>query len=479
MARRNRTAKLPYMPHKQMNRLLPFTTAPLYHALALLATGDAARFHMPGHKGQPVFNSYAEVFAIDFTETYGTGNLYLGDGPIRDAERAAMRYWDAADCFFLTGGSTQGILSMLACAVGAGGSVLLDRECHKSVCHACALLDITPYFFQAPLLEPFAISGALPVNEAEQALIAHPEIRAVLLTSPTYYGVCRDVPAFADLCAAYGKLLLIDGAHGAHFPALGLAAPVAQGADMAVLSVHKTMPCLGQGAVLLSGERVDHRSLRENTALFGTSSPSYPIMASIDLARAYMEGSGRVDYHRAAETCAELRRFVTDRTCFSALSTEDFTALDPCRLTICTVGTDLTGHALADELWSEFGVACEMADARNAVFILTCSDSAVSIWRLKRALRRLSRRRRETLPPHRAAPLPNAARVMSVRQAWFSKHGRVEAAAAAGLICARPVTPYPPGVPLLWPGEKITNAHIELIRERWYNEIGEIDVVIP
>ncbi len=478
MLRRKRPSQRGQLTYRQINRLLPFTGAPLFHALQLLATGDSARFHMPGHKGEPLFHTFAEVFAIDFTETYGTGNLYLGDGPIRDAEVAAALYFGAADCFFLTGGSTQGIMAMLAAAVGRGGSVLLDRECHKSVCHACALLDITPYFVSAPLLEPFAVSGELPAQAVEQQLVAHPDIRAVLVTSPTYYGVRRALPALADLCRAFGKLLLVDAAHGAHFPAVGLPAPIAEGADMAVLSMHKTLPCLGQGAVLLSGKGVDRRALRENTALFGTSSPSYPVMASIDLARAYTEGPGRDAYRRSAEACAALREYIGRRTGFTALDETHFPALDPCRLTVCTAGTDATGHRLADMLWSEYGVACEMADDRNAVFILTGADTGASLHRLRRGLRRISARRHETLPPSAAAPFPPAERVMRVRDAWFANTGRVEPAAAEGLVCARPVTPYPPGVPLLWPGEKITRAHIELIRERWYNEIGEITVVI-
>lgn len=478
MPQRKRPPQRAHLTYRQINRLLPFTNAPLFHALQLLATGDSARFHMPGHKGEPLFNTYAEVFAIDFTETYGTGNLYLGDGPIRDAEVAAALYFGASDCFFLTGGSTQGIMAMLATAVGKGGSVLLDRECHKSVCHACALLDITPYFVSAPLIEPFAVSGELPKDAVERALLDHPDVKAVLVTSPTYYGVRRALPELADLCRAYGKSLLVDAAHGAHFPTVGLPAPIAEGADMAVLSMHKTLPCLGQGAVVLCGAGVDKRALRENTALFGTSSPSYPIMASIDLARAYTEGPGRAAYRRSAETCEELREYIARRTGFTPLTPAHFPALDPCRLTVCTAGTDATGHQLADMLWSEYGVACEMADDRNAVFILTGADTAASIYRLRRGLRHISNRRRETTPPRPAAPFPPAERMMRVRDAWFAQTGRVEPAAAEGLVCARPVTPYPPGVPLLWPGEKITRAHIELIRERWYNEISEITVVI-
>ena len=478
MFRHRQPSRHSHLSRGQINRLLPFTGAPLFHALQLIATGDSARFHMPGHKGEPLFNTYAEIFAIDFTETYGTGNLYTGEGPIRDAEVAAALYFGASDCFFLTGGSTQGIMSMLATAVGRGGSVLLDRECHKSVCHACALLDITPYFVTAPLIEPFAVSGDLPLDAVERQLIDHPDIKAVLVTSPTYYGVRRALPALADLCRAFDKRLLVDAAHGAHFPAVGLPAPIAEGADMAVLSMHKTLPCLGQGAVVLSAKGVDKRALRENTALFGTSSPSYPIMASIDLARDYTEGKGRASYRRSAEACGEMREYVERRTGFTPLTPGHFPALDPCRLTVCTAGTDVTGHQLSDMLWSEYGVACEMADNRNAVFILTGADSAASLHRLRRGLRRISNRRQETLPPSPASPFPPAERVMGVRDAWFSHTGRVVPAAAEGLVCARPVTPYPPGVPLLWPGEKITRAHIELIRERWYNEISEITVVI-
>ena len=166
------------------------------------------------------------------------------------------------------------------------------------------------------------------------------------------------------------------------------------------------------------------------------------------------------------------------RTGFTPLTENDFPALDPCRLTVCTAGTDTTGHRLADMLWSEYGVACEMADDRNAVFILTGADTPSSLHRLRRGLRRIARRRHAAVPPAPAASFPPAERVMRVRDAWFAPTGRVEPAAAEGLVCARPVTPYPPGVPLLWPGEKITRAHIELIRERWYNEISEITVVI-
>lgn len=201
-------------------------------------------------------------------------------------------------------------------------------------------------------------------------------------------------------------------------------------------------------------------------------------MASIDLARAYTEGPGprRLPSARR-ETCGELREYIARRTGFIPLTYEYFPALDPCRLTVCTAGTDATGHQLANMLWSEAGVACEMADDRNAVFILTGADTAGAVHRLRRGLRHISRRRREALMPAPAAPFRLRARHARARCVVLADRPG-GAAAAENLVCARPVTPYPPGVPLLWPGEKITRAHIELIRERWYNDISEITVVI-
>ncbi len=459
---------------KNFKDTIPDATAPLFHAMNLLSEGGSARFHMPGHKGEPIFQTFAEVFAIDFTETYGTGNLYTGEGPIREAERAAARFYRADDCFFLTGGSTQGVLSMIAAAAPPGGALLVDRACHRSVCTALALLDLTPHFIVPPVLEPFGIPSALTPDAVEAALDAHPEATALLITSPNYYGICQPVEQLAGLCHARGKLLLVDAAHAAHFPAVKMPSPVQRGADCAVLSAHKTLPCLGQGAYLIMGGRIDRGSLREATALFGTSSPSYPILCSLDLARAWAEGQGAAAFHQSARTCASLRSQLNE-TPFLALDpamTPD--ALDPCRLTVCTAGTRLTGHMLADALFGGFSVACEMADMRNVVFLLTGADSPVSILRLRQALMKLSKRAGQVPLPDRVAAPPLPVRRMRVRQAWFAPRETIAVVDALGRVCARPVSPYPPGVPLLYPGEEIGAAQIEMLLERCYNRVEAV-----
>ena len=460
---------------KRFKDTLPDATAPLFHAMNLLSESGSARFHMPGHKGEPIFQTFSEVFTIDFTETYGTGNLYTGEGPIRAAELAAARFYHAADCFFLTCGSTQGVLSMIVAAVAPGGALLVDRVCHKSICTALALLDLTPHFLVPPEIEPFGIPSALDPAAVEAALDAHPEASALLVTSPNYYGVCQPLEALAGLCHARGKKLLVDAAHAAHFPAVRLQTAVQQGADYAVMSAHKTLPCLGQGAFLLLGEGADGEALREATSLFGTSSPSYPILCSLDLARAWAEGQGASSFRLSADACAGIRRLVAYETPF--LTLEPFMVpyqLDPCRLTVSTAGTNLTGRALADTLFGEFTVACEMADDRNVVFILTGADSAGSVMRLRQAIAKLAKRVQPAPLPEPAGAWELPVRRMPVREAWFAQRENIPVADALGRICARPVTPYPPGVPLLYPGEEIGAAQIELLRKRCYNRVEAV-----
>ena len=442
-------------------------SAPLYDALRALAARDTARFHMPGHKG---VSADCFPFSIDYTETYGTGNLYEDEGPITHAERAAAQYYHANDCLFLTGGSTQGVLTLLATVCRTGSEVLLDRNCHRSVCHALALLDLTPRFIQTDPDPVYGFCRPLTAAQAAAALDAHPACRAFFLTSPNYYGVRQPLREIAAVCRARGVPLLVDCAHGAHFPALGLPTPVEEGAAACVMSAHKTLPALGQAALILSDGTLDHRELRESSRLFGTTSPSYPILASIDRARDWLE---QTDWRPVAEAARALHEHLYASTPFFPLTERDY-AIDPTRLTVCTAGTDLSGYEMADRLYQEYNIAVEMADSRNIVCILTPFDLDGNLDRLTRALDALAltaagRPLPDPLPP---LPAPRAAR--TVRQAWFAPRETVPLDRAAGRVCARPVTPYPPGVPIVLPGEEITAEHVVFLQKICYNEDCEV-----
>ncbi len=449
--------------------------ARLYQALKQQAARKAARFHMPGHKGRPILPELGHPFEIDYTEIEGTGNLYAGDEPILSAERDAARYYGAADCLFLTGGSTQALMTAIGAAVPAGGTLLVDRNCHKAATHAMALLDLTPEFVVPRALDASGLPGLLDPGEVEQAFARAPQAAALLVTSPNYYGVLQDIPALAEICHRHGVPLLVDAAHGAHLKAVGLPSPIEQGADLAAVSTHKTLPALGQSAVLLSSGRISFDVLLDTAPLFGTSSPSYVLLASIDLARAWLEGDGAAAYARSAQRVASLRREIGNATVFSALSDGD-APLDPCRLTVDCRGTNVTGHELNRVLHEEFAIDAEMADRDHVVFICTGADTTRDYARLMGALRDTRFRgapyRMSSLPP-----FPAPQRACSVRQAWFSARHEVPVAEAAGCVCARPLTPYPPGVPLVYPGERIGQVHIEFLQHGWYTDTVSICVM--
>ncbi len=448
--------------------------AALYQALRQRAATKAARFHMPGHKGRPAYPLPSNLFSIDYTEIDGTGNLYEGDEPIRSAEQRAAHVLGASDCLFLTGGSTLALQTALAAVVPAGGSLVVDRNCHKAVTHTMALLDLTPHFvFPEPL--PSGIPGRIDPDDAARQLDAHPESCALLVTSPNYYGVLQDIPALAAVCHRRGKPLIVDAAHGAHLKAVCGQSVIEQGADLAAVSTHKTLPALGQSAVLLSSGHIPFSTLLQTAPLFGTSSPSYVLLSSIDLACSWLDGEGTSLYRQCAKTVHRLRQEISDTTPFSVLS-DDTIPLDPCRLTLLCHDTNVTGHQLNTTLSREFGIDMEMADHNHAVFICTGMDRPRDYSRLMGALRSP---RFAPAPSHSrpCSPLPPPERVCSVRQAQFSPCSALPLTHAAGKICARAVTPYPPGVPVIYPGERITQLHIEFLQRECYTTSSNVIVI--
>lgn len=428
--------------------------APLYDALRALAETRPLRLDMPGHHGAPLPGGFPWPAGIDFTENGRTGNLF-GEEP--DAIQAAETLWAARfgfdSCLFLTGGSTQGIHTALALLAGTGGAVALDRGSHRSEFNALALLDLTPHFLPRPWLEGEGITGPISPETVEQTLAAHPEIKTVCITSPTYYGVLSDIPAIAAVCHARGARLMVDGAHGAHLPFLGYEG--CRAADVVVMSAHKTLPAPGQSALLFANG-FSLAQLQRWGSVYGSSSPSYVLMAALDHLRDYMEGEG-------AARCREAARFVGAlRTRLPALRERDGLALDPLRLTL----TSPDGFGLAEAL-RQRGIYPEMADAGHAVCICTCADGPEQFDRLERALGKTSLS--GPCAPIPAPPPPPAA-ALTPRQALFAPRESVPLADSAGRVCACQIAPYPPGVPVVAPGERIEKKYLAYLGQIGYNK---------
>lgn len=450
---------------------------PLYDALCSFAASAPLRMHMPGHKGR-AGGLFSAVSTIDFTELSTTGNLYSSTGPIAKAEALCAAFGGADDALFLSCGSTQGIYAMLSAAANPGSKILLDRGCHKSVFQAMALLDLEPCYIDPEPAGNTSLSAPVSPDNLSVALNRNPDVSCVMLTAPTYYGLRTDVKALSRLCHAAGKPLLVDEAHGAHFPAIGLPTAAMSGADLSVVSTHKTWPALGSSAVLYLSRNspFTRRDLKARCALFGTSSPSYPILASIDYARDALEGSAGDHYRAACAAANRLRETINYNTPLHAITETDWPLLDPCRLTVDTLCAGLDGFSAAACL-EQAGIYVEMADLQYIVLILTSEDTPEDFLRLEAALCALAPVSCSTtalsfpynpgLPPVR----------MRIRTAMLGPVETAVLSSAAGRISAQLIAPYPPGIPVIVPGEEITEKHIAYLNELRYNIDAGVYVV--
>ncbi len=436
---------------------------PLYDCLTAVAGANPLRFDMPGHHGRPLPVERLADVTIDFTENGDTGDLFGGSGDaIEAAERLWARRFGFDSCLFLTGGSTQGNHTGLALLAGGGGAAALDRGSHRSVYNALALLDLTPHYLSRPWVEEEGVAGPVEPAAVAALLDAHPEVKTVCIVSPTYYGVLSDIPAIAQVCHRRGAKLMVDGAHGAHLPFLGCEGYRA--ADLVVLSAHKTLPALGQTALLFAnGSSMDE--LRRMGSVYGSSSPSYLMMASLDLARDWMDREGADRYTKTAALVETLRaRFPSIRP--GPLD------LDPTRLAVrCADGFALAEALRRDRIYPE------MADRNHVVFILTAADGEKEVRRLSAALDRLLAGQEAPAALPGLCPPEIPVQAISPREALFARRETIPLAESAGRVSACQAAPYPPGVPVIAPGERIEKKHLAYLSRIGYNK-REIEVVL-
>ena len=433
---------------------------PLYDVLKEYAQKKPARFHMPGHKG--VFLPVPELMSaatLDVTEISSTGNLYQRGEPFDTAQHLWAKRFGFDCCQFLTGGSTMGIHTALSLCCRPGDQVLVDRNCHRAVFNALALLDLEPVYLERPWREQEGIIAHIEPEYVEKTLESHSKIKTVCITSPTYAGVLSDISQIGRIVHAHGGKLFVDGAHGAHLPFLGVDA--FRGADVVVVSAHKTLPAMGQTALLFVNG-IDEDLVRLHASIHGTSSPSYVLMASLDAARQWREDGGAEEYQKAARRVAALRE---KYPCLR----EDSLVLDPTRLTLCVQD----GPAFAGMLERQ-NVYPEMEDGGHVVLIGTPQDLERNFDRLEEVLEQL-RPFMGACPPLPAPHLPE--RALSVRQALFAPSELRPLEACEGRVAACQIAPYPPGVPVVAPGEVISKKELAYFAQIGYNVKSEVRIV--
>lgn len=457
---------------------------PLLTAIAIAAQRDHTPFYAPGHKhgrgaALPLQTLLGwSALRADLPELPELDNLFAPSGPICEAQVLAAAAFGAEETYFLANGSTCGIEAALLAVVAPGDAVLVPRNAHRSVLGALVLTGAQPIYVAPEHDRDWDLAFGLTAAQVATALQAHPEIRAVVMVSPSYHGVCSDVAAIAVQVHAHGAVLIADEAHGAHLgfhPALPQRA-IAGGADLVIQSTHKTLGAVTQAAMLhVQGQRVNRDRLRQALQLTQSTSPNYWLLASLDAARYQMATTGEEELERVLKLSDGVRSRLAPLEAIRVLQPADMSAtpftLDLTRLVVDVSRLHITGFTADEVLHGELAVTAELPTLRQLAFMLTIGNTEADGDRLVEALRELIARSRQLpddLPMLTAGDdaLPFiSVPPMTPRAAFFADTETVRLDTAAGRICAAAICPYPPGIPALLPGEVVTRGAIAQLQQ--------------
>ncbi len=411
---------------------------------------------------------------LDITEIEGFDNLHRPEGILREMQQYASKAYGAEETFYLVGGSTCGILSAVSAAIPRGGKLLVARNCHKSIYHAAYLRQLQLSYLYPAILPETGICEAITVEQVRKALDKEPDICGVLIVSPTYEGRIAEVEKIAGTVHRYGIPLIVDEAHGAHLGFHPAFAPGSSrvGADLVITSVHKTLPALTQTALLhVNGSIVDRKRLRRFLRIYQSSSPSYVLMASIDNA-VRLAAEGNLLFAKMYENWNRmLERLSACRTLTiwpgAALEQSEYrTHQDIGKLVISVIDTGMTGKELYRRLLDEYGLQMEMVCDSYVLAMFTIGDTTAGYERLTDALLEIDRglKRCETVKEVREYPFSEREHV-AFAQAWDQPCEWVPLMDAPGRYVGEFLGIYPPGIPILVPGERMEAEDRQLIEQ--------------
>ena len=438
--------------------------APLLDAWLRFRETPSTPFTIPGHKGRT--DLVGDVVAGDVPLYAGLDTMKLAAGVLADAESRAARLWGADVCRFSTGGATHANQAVALAVAGDGDTVVVSRTLHRSLLLGLVLAGLTPVWVRPEVDTATGLPLGVAPESVRRALAAHPEARAVFVGDPSYVGTVGDVAGLADAAHDHGVPLVVDAAWAAHFgfhPDLPRHA-LQLGADVMVTSAHKTLPAWSQAAmVLASTERIDAARLDAGVEATATTSPSGAILASTDAARALLERDGE-QLLGAAIAATRAARFRLRSV--PSLEVLDGPTVDPLKITVVLSASGADGIAVEQDLLAA-GLPVESADRDVLVAVITLADTAKTIGALTDAVIASVERHRG---PSRPVVRPAAYRVepvvaMPPRQAYFSATENVSIDRAVGRVSAELIAPYPPGIPVLAPGERITEESVDALAQ--------------
>lgn len=467
--------------------------APVYEALEKLKKRRVVPFDVPGHKrgrGNPELVELLgeKCVSLDVNSMKPLDNLCHPVSVIKEAEELAAEAFRADHAFFMVGGTTSSVQGMVLSCCKAGDKIILPRNVHKSVINALVLCGAIPVYVNPEVDNRLGISLGMEVSEVEKAIVANPDAVAVLVNNPTYYGICSDLRSIVKIAHAHNMLVLVDEAHGTHLY-FGENLPVCAmdaGADMASVSMHKSGGSLTQSSLLLTGKNVNWEYVSQIINLTQTTSASYLLMSSLDISRRNLVLRGRESFARVAALADYAREEINRIGGYYAFSKElingdsiyDF---DTTKLSIHTLEIGLAGIEVYDILRDEYDIQIEFGDIGNILAYLSIGDRIQEIERLVSALAEVKRRYQKDKTGMLSQEYIEPEVIMSPQDSFYAEKEAVPIRESEGRICSEFVMCYPPGIPILAPGEKITKDVIEYIlyaKEKGCSMTGPEDAAI-
>lgn len=451
----------------------------LYKKLERYGQSDFYPFHMPGHKRNLASSAGKFPFERDITEISGFDNLHHAEGILKEAQENAAQLYGTRRCFFSVNGSTAALLSAISACVSKGGSILVARNCHKAVYHALYLRELQPVYIYPHEDSRLGINGGISPSCVERYLEEHPEVEAVLITSPTYDGIVSNVEKIAEIAHRHEVPLIVDEAHGAHFR-FSEYFPVSAadlGADIVIQSFHKTLPSMTQTAVLhVCSDRVDVEKVKQFMAIYQTSSPSYILMASIDACVDKMQKDGQQMFREFTFQLEKARQRLSQCQKIQLvqpgmLDSTDVFDYDRSKLLFSTVGTSMNGHELHARLRDEFHIEMEMEAENYVLGIAAVGDTEEGFERLCSAIEKIdAETETETDAGQERTSYAKMKQVLSIAQAMDAQQRRFPLEESIGKISGEFAYLYPPGIPILVPGEQISGHLVRNVR-RYMNRV--------
>ncbi len=451
----------------------------LYARLKEYADSGIYPFHMPGHKRRCAPEETGEVYRMDITEIDGFDNLHDARGILREAQQYAARLYGAEESYFCINGSTGAVLAAVSAVCSAGGRILIARNCHKSVYNAIEMNHLEVSYIYPQVNSIYSVCEGIYPQDIDKKWIKYPDIQAIVITSPTYDGVVSDLRQICSIAHARGIPVIVDEAHGAHFPFSGFFPESALhcGADIVIHSMHKTLPAMTQTALLhVNGTLVERERLRRMLTVYQSSSPSYILMGSLDDCLHLLDESGEEMFARYTQRLNRLRGDLARAKRIRLLNLQD---LNPARsfdydrsklLLHAGPGTG-GGKVLYKRLLEEYGLQLEMMTSDYVLAMTSVCDDDEGFNRLRDAVIRLDEEAEKTSPEQgkpgdgemAAAELPQPVRILPVWEAFRKGKEKRQLEDAVGRIASEYVYLYPPGVPLLVPGEQISEDALRQI----------------